>query len=37
MTIDKEHLEFHAVDMDDGWHTLPGYPPARIFCSMPGG
>lgn len=27
MTIDKEHKEFHAVDMGtEGWHTPPGYP-----------
>ncbi|WP_127108429.1 cupin [Pararhodobacter zhoushanensis] len=27
MTIDKEHKEFHAIDMGtDGWHTPPGYP-----------
>lgn len=25
----KEHLEFHAVGMDDeGWHSPPGYPAA---------
>ena len=26
MTIDKEHLEFHAVDLGSGWETPPGYP-----------
>lgn len=26
MAIDKEHLEFHAVDMASGWETPPGYP-----------
>jgi len=26
MAIDKEHKEFHAVDMADGWATPPGYP-----------
>jgi len=26
MTINKEHKEFHAVDMSDGWHVPPGYP-----------
>src|SRR6056297_2646570 len=26
MTIDKEHLEFHPVDMESGWATPPGYP-----------
>ena len=28
MPIDKEHKEFHAIDMTgEGWHTPPGYPP----------
>ena len=27
MVINKEHKEFHAIDMDtDGWHTPEGYP-----------
>lgn len=27
MTIDKEHKEFHSIDMGtEGWHTPPGYP-----------
>lgn len=26
MAIDKEHLEFHAVDMAEGWASPPGYP-----------
>ncbi|MCB1471585.1 MAG: cupin domain-containing protein [Rhodobiaceae bacterium] len=26
MAIDKEHLEFHAVDMSTGWETPTGYP-----------
>jgi hypothetical protein len=26
MSIDKEHLEFHAVDLAAGWRTPPGYP-----------
>ena len=26
MTVNKEHLEFHAVDMGGGWHVPPGYP-----------
>ena len=26
MTIDKEHKEFHAVDMEHGWETPAGYP-----------
>ncbi|MEI4196472.1 cupin domain-containing protein [Roseovarius sp. E0-M6] len=26
MTIDKEHLEFHPVDMESGWASPPGYP-----------
>jgi hypothetical protein len=24
--IPKEHKEFHAVDLQHGWHTPPGYP-----------
>jgi hypothetical protein len=27
MSIDKEHLEFHAVDLTAGWQTPAGYPP----------
>ncbi|QIG49301.1 cupin [Nordella sp. HKS 07] len=26
MSINKEHKEFHALDMADGWHVPPGYP-----------
>lgn len=26
MAVNKEHLEFHAVDLDSGWETPPGYP-----------
>ena len=26
VTIVKEHKEFHAVDMQNGWHVPPGYP-----------
>ena len=26
MTIDKEHLEFHAIDMSTGWEVPTGYP-----------
>jgi len=26
MAINKQHLEFHAVDMNRGWETPPGYP-----------
>jgi hypothetical protein len=26
MAVNKEHLEFHAVDLDAGWETPPGYP-----------
>lgn len=26
MAIDKPHLEFHAVDMANGWETPLGYP-----------
>ena len=25
-TVNKEHKEFHPVDMDEGWHVPPGYP-----------
>jgi ChrR Cupin-like domain len=27
MSFDKGHQEFHALDMNDGWHSVPGYPP----------
>jgi hypothetical protein len=26
MAVNKEHKEFHAVDMNGGWETPPGYP-----------
>jgi len=26
MAVNKEHKEFHAVDMSAGWETPPGYP-----------
>ncbi|MGI3171039.1 cupin [Pseudooceanicola sp. C21-150M6] len=26
MPINKEHKEFHTLDMDAGWETPPGYP-----------
>jgi len=26
MTVNKEHAEFHALDMSVGWETPPGYP-----------
>jgi hypothetical protein len=26
MPMNKPHLEFHKVDMDEGWVTPPGYP-----------
>ncbi len=26
MTIEKEHLEFHALDLAAGWSVPPGYP-----------
>ena len=26
MAIPKEHMEFHPVDMDTGWHVPSGYP-----------
>ena len=27
MRFDKGHHEFHTLDMKDGWHAVPGYPP----------
>ena len=27
MGFDKGHKEFHTLDMKDGWHVVPGYPP----------
>ena len=27
MGFDKGHHEFHTLDMNDGWHAVPGYPP----------
>src|SRR5436190_23858378 len=27
MAIEKEHKEFFAVDLKDGWVPVPGYPP----------
>ena len=26
MPVNKDHQEFHAVDFDDGFETIPGYP-----------
>ena len=26
MPVNKEHTEFHALDMNNGWETPPGYP-----------
>ena len=26
MGVNKEHKEFHTLDMDEGWHVPPGYP-----------
>ena len=26
MAVNKEHKEFHTVDMERGWETPPGYP-----------
>jgi hypothetical protein len=26
MAVNKEHKEFHALDMSSGWATPPGYP-----------
>jgi hypothetical protein len=27
MPMNKPHLEFHKLDLTEGWHTLKGYPP----------
>ena len=27
MGYHKGHKEFHSLDLSQGWHTLPGYPP----------
>ena len=27
MPVPKVHMEFHPVDMAEGWHVPPGYPP----------
>src|ERR1700758_2227863 len=27
MGYHKGHKEFHALDLNEGWHALPGYPP----------
>lgn len=26
MPVNKEHDEFHALELNSGWETLPGYP-----------
>lgn len=26
MAVNKEHKEFHVIDMDSGWNVPPGYP-----------
>jgi hypothetical protein len=26
MPMNKPHLEFHTLDMTEGWHSPPGYP-----------
>jgi hypothetical protein len=26
MSVNKEHKEFHSLDMNDGWHVPAGYP-----------
>lgn len=28
MAVQKQHREFHALDMQGGWSTPPGYPPS---------
>jgi hypothetical protein len=27
MAVNKQHLEFHTIDMSSGWQKPPGYPP----------
>jgi hypothetical protein len=27
MAVNKQHKEFHTIDMQDGWQMPPGYPP----------
>ena len=27
MAIEKEHKEFHRLDLNEGWVPVPGYPP----------
>lgn len=26
MAVEKEHKEFHKLDLNDGWSPIPGYP-----------
>ena len=26
MGVNKEHKEFHPLEMDEGWHVPPAYP-----------
>lgn len=37
MGYDKGHKEFHPVDMSEGWHTIPGYPPGIQEKILAGG
>jgi hypothetical protein len=37
MPIDKPYLEFHAVDMKDGWSTPPGVEPGVEIKILAGG
>lgn len=36
MTIHKEHKEFHAVAMDEGWFVPEGYPPGIEMKTLSG-
>jgi hypothetical protein len=27
MPMNKPHIEFTRLDMNEGWHSPPGYPP----------
>jgi hypothetical protein len=30
MPMNKPHIEFLPIDMEDGWHAAPGYPPGTV-------
>jgi len=37
MPVNKAHDEFHAIDMERGWETPPGYPPGIEQKILAGG